>query len=443
VSVELERVAVRPPAAVATTTPAAAARLPSIRRRLARSLWLGSLVCTLAIAVAVGLAAQEEVDEMLDDTLRASAEVMGALLPAGGQPPPVVFAAGNGESRFAWQVVDASQRVVSRSARAPSEPLARAAGFSDAPQWRVFGLALGGDGRMLYVAQTRGERVEAQFEVATSSVLAALAVGLLGYFWLSSRLKHEWAPVQRLSERLATHEPLTAGATMGVAERAELHSVHRAVDRLGQRLAQRLARERAFSAHAAHALRTPLAGIDAQLALCLRDSPPTLRPRLQRAREAAARLQRVVAALLTLFRSDGEPVREAVDLDQLVHQSPLERLQVRVQATQPIEADPDLLAAALANLLDNAQRHGATAVTVSTPAPHTVRLDDDGPGVAAERAQALRAALDAQTYDGVLGLGLTLADLVARAHGGRLQLPTPHGTRGFAVELGLQTPRAA
>jgi signal transduction histidine kinase len=216
-----------------------------------------------------------------------------------------------------------------------------------------------------------------------------------------------------------------------------LETVHRSIDQLGQRLAQRLAHERAFTAQAAHALRTPLAGIDAQLAMCLRESPPELQPRLQRVREAAGRLQRVVAALLVLFRSDGEPVRETIDLDELLHQFPLERLLVDLQAAQPLHADPDLLAAALANLLDNAQRHGASRVIVSTPAADTLRLDDDGPGVTAERRLALQVALDAQTYDGVPGLGLTLADLVARAHGGRLWLVEPAHGRGFAVELAL------
>ena len=53
-------------------------------------------------------------------------------------------------------------------------------------RWRVFGLALGREGRILYVAQTAAERAEAKFEVARSgAVLAALAVGILGYFWLS------------------------------------------------------------------------------------------------------------------------------------------------------------------------------------------------------------------------------------------------------------------
>jgi signal transduction histidine kinase len=412
---------------------------PSIRRRLSRAVWVGSLACATAVSVGVWLATQEEVDELLDDTLQASAEVLSGLLreqrtePAGEAGPVRV------SSRFAWQVVDASQRVVARSSRAPSAPLAATAtaGFFEAPGWRVFGSALADDGRTLYVAQTRAERAEAQFEVAMNSVLAALAVSLLGYFWLRARLRHELAPLQHLSQRLLEHEPLAPDATLGPAERAELQPVHSAIDQLGQRLARRLAQERAFTAHAAHALRTPLAGIDAQLAVSLRECPDALRPRLQRAREAAGRLQRVVAALLTLFRSDGEIEREAVDLDRLLRQFPLERVKVAVSAAQPLQADADLLAAALANLLDNAQRHGASRIDVSTPLPQTVRLDDDGPGISAERRLALTSALDAQAYDVVPGLGLTLADLVARAHGGRLRLVEPAGGRGFAVELAL------
>jgi signal transduction histidine kinase len=412
---------------------------PSMRRRLARAVMLGSLVCAAAVSVAVWLATQEEVDELLDDTLQASAEVLGALLRdhdgAAARAPSEVRAS----SRFAWQVVDASHQVIAHSSRAPAAPLSATpiAGFFDAPDWRVFGAALGGDGRTLYVAQTRAERAEAQFEVALNVVLAALAVSLLGYFWLRSRLRHELAPLQRLSQRLVQHEPLAPGASLGPAERAELQPVHSAIDQLGQRLAKRLAQERAFTAHAAHALRTPLAGIDAQLAVSLRECPEALRPRLQRVREAAGRLQRVVAALLTLFRSDGEPEREAVDLDRLLRQFSLDRVQVAVDAELPLQADADLLAAALANLLDNAQRHGASHVHVSTPAPHTVRLDDDGPGISTERRQELTRALDAQAYDVVPGLGLTLADLVARAHGGRLRLVDPARGRGFAVELAL------
>src|SRR5690606_39299316 len=97
---------------------------------------------------------------------------------------------------------------------------------------------------------------------------------------------------------------------LGPAGRRELEPVHAAIETLASRLSARIANERAFAAHAAHSLRTPLAGIDAQLAVALRECPPGMRDRLQRIRGATTRLQGIVAALLGLFRARGALQRE-------------------------------------------------------------------------------------------------------------------------------------
>src|SRR5512134_193270 len=99
--------------------------------------------------------------------------------------------------------------------------------------------------------------------------------------WLRLRVRRELQPLQTLSERLRMHDPLARSPLLGAAERAELAPVHAAIDALGQRLADRVAQERAFATHAAHALRTPLAGMDAQLAVALREVAPEHQPRLQ------------------------------------------------------------------------------------------------------------------------------------------------------------------
>src|SRR5512134_3121743 len=113
---------------------------PSIRRRLSRAVWVGSLACAAAVSVGVWLATQEEVDELIDDTLLASAAVLGPFLH--DHPAEASRAPGEARmsSRFAWQVVDASQRVLARSGRAPELPLSATpiAGFFDAPGWRVY-----------------------------------------------------------------------------------------------------------------------------------------------------------------------------------------------------------------------------------------------------------------------------------------------------------------
>jgi signal transduction histidine kinase len=295
---------------------------------------------------------------------------------------------------------------------------------------------------MLYVAHSTKERREARSDVVMSAVLAALSIGLLGLFWLRLRVRRELRPIERLSQRLATHDPLdpSPGArTLGAAERAELAPMHRAIDALGQRLAQRVTHERMVAAHAAHALRTPLAGMDAQLAVALRESAPEAQPRLQRVRDASIRLQRVVRSLLDLFRIGADVQCQSVMLEPLLAHLPVPGLEIRVDAQARVEADPDLLAAALSNLLDNAQRHGARHVVVTLPEPGRVRLADDGRGIEPERAAALRTALQTQAYEGQTGLGLMLADLVARAHGGRLELPAV--AAGFAAELVLDIPQ--
>ncbi|MEF8725156.1 MAG: ATP-binding protein [Candidatus Accumulibacter delftensis] len=142
-----------------------------------------------------------------------------------------------------------------------------------------------------------------------------------------------------------------------------------------------------------------------------------------------------MAALLTLFRSGAELQRQPLDLTALISRLPLDALTIDVQAPQAVSADADLLAAALLNLFDNSLRNGATRVQVSTPTATTVRLDDNGPGVSPERRRELQSAIAAQAYEGSTGLGLVLADLVARAHGGVLLIPDVSG--GFAIELRL------
>ena len=422
-------------------------RLPSIRRRLGNALLVWSLAWSLAVSAAVWLAADREVAELLDDQLQASAAVLGSLLhegvgPAAAGPADASIAdlqargADDDAPRFAWQVVTPDGRVSLRSASAPPVPLRAvpASGFGNEAAWRVFGRPLPTQGSMLYVAQTRQERREAQLEVAISAILSALAVGLLGHLWLRARVRHELQPLQTLSDRLAAHDPLKAGAELGTPERRELAPMHEALEALSQRLALRIAREQAFSAHAAHALRTPLAGIDAQLAVALREAAPELQPRLRRARDAAGRLQGVVSSLLALFRAPVEPQRRTVDLAALVRNLPAPELRVR-RAEGVVQADADLLAAALLNLLDNARRHGAAEVSLSVPVPGTVRVQDDGPGLPPAQRAELQRALLAQDHARMPGLGLVLADAVGRAHGGGLDLPdVPHG---FAVDLRL------
>lgn len=427
-------------------------RLPSIRLRLTRLLVAVALGWGLLVSVVVWLAVRHEVDELLDETLQASAEVLGRLLSVDRlnpkDPAPEVSdpVAGRHE-HYAWQLIGPGGQVLLRSARAPQQawlslPLP---GFSDAADgWRLYGLPLDGGEHVLYVAQARDERLEAQAEVAWSSIVAALAIGAAGAWWLRRRVLRELQPLAELPQVLDRYEPLPPAVPLPPASHRELAPVHEAIEALGQRLARRVANEQAFSAHVAHALRTPLAGIDTQLAVAQREAGPELQPRLARAREAAGRLARVVSALLALFRSGTELHWQLIDLPSLVERLPHDALALQLPPGAAVRADADLLTAALINLIDNAVRHGARSLQLQMlggPDGQRLRLLDDGRGVDAERRADLDQALRSQAYEGRMGLGLMLADLVARAHGGALSLPAV--AAGFAVELRLGLPPAS
>lgn len=428
-------------------------RLPSIRQRLLRVLLKVSLAWVLAATGAVWFAVHHEVDEHLDAAIQESAEILYGLLSYEAAPMPAMnggsLPAPPHDERLVWQLVDARHVVVMRSHRAPATPLAarpHSVGFSDAPGgWRVYGMALPARGQTLYVAQTGAERQEAQLESGLTMVGGALVIGLLCVVWLGRRVRNELRPLQQLSEAVAAYDPLRSGATLEPVLREELEPMRHAILDLGDRLMLHIDAERAFTAHAAHALRTPIAGMSAQLAVALRECPPDLQPRLQRARAASERLGKVVSALLALFRSGVQPQPQPVELHALVASLPTSQIRLEVaDASDRFEADPDLLSAALMNLVDNAERHGATRLAIAarrgTDAV-VLRLHDDGPGARSGQIQAMSAALASQRYDGDsgLGLGLMLVDIVARAHHGRLRIG--EAGQGFAVEITLAQTR--
>lgn len=444
---------------------------PSLRERLARFLVLLALTWIGVASVLLALWLRHEVHELLDGGLIATTEALAVVVQASvplttalrpdqltpkTRPSLAGGAGARSDTPFAWQVLSAHGQVLQRSPNAPALPMADhlQAGFlQGSPDWRVRGKPLA-EGRWLLVGQEARKRMKASLEVAAGTFGVAVLVSLVGLAWLRQRLARETQPLADLREVLARYDPLHAPAQLPPPALLELAPVHEAVRQMGDRLAAHAAAERAFSAHAAHALRTPLAGLDAQLAMAQREAPAALQPRLARLRSATGRLSNVVSALLALFRSSGEPERVPVDLPALLARLPLDGLALQVlNPTVHPAADEDLLVAALINLLDNSVRHGAhgfqVQVQVHVHAAH-ITLTDDGPGVSAKRLAQLRQALlrgdagPAAPDTPGAGLGLALADRVARAHGGVLEL-LEAGTGGaagggFGVRLWLQPP---
>ena len=395
----------------------------------------------------VWYAVGHELDELMDQGIRESAELIHNVLSV---LPREVRAAEalphtDYEQHLVWQVIDPDgPQVLVRSHKAPVVALtARAvAAASDTQdgQWRVVTIPfVNPPGRFLVVAQSQVERSEARAEATQYTVGISLLVGLLTTLLLSWRLRHELKPFWEYSRALGRYDPLDPATQPASGARQELEPIEAAVLDLGRRLAQRVASEQAFTAHAAHALRTPLAGMEVQLSVALRDAPPELQGRLRKIHQSAMRLRTVMQALLAMFRSGREPDRRRVDLADLLAPLSFAPLAVEVAPGAALSVDPDLLSAALLNLLDNSRRYGASRATVGLIQRDgwaEVEITDDGPGCDETTRSRLNAALrhhDYTTEAGLHGLGLMLADLVVRAHDGEMEIRP--SSAGFVVRL--------
>nr|WP_287451942.1 HAMP domain-containing sensor histidine kinase [Rhodococcus sp. (in: high G+C Gram-positive bacteria)] len=225
--------------------------------------------------------------------------------------------------------------------------------------------------------------------------------------------------------------------------------------------AARLAEEdmRRFLADAAHELRTPVAGISALAQSLQRDAEH--RPdRVARWSELlvgeSSRASRLVGDMLDSVRAENTSDLDATDTDladitrRTVERAALVMPDSRfdVDAAQPIPVHIDVgrIEQILSNVLDNAGRFtpsgGTIRVAVGRDTHAFITVDDEGPGVAEadrerifERLVRLNSARDRAS--GGVGLGLSIARTLARAHGGELVcLAGPSGAR-FRLTLPL------
>lgn len=243
--------------------------------------------------------------------------------------------------------------------------------------------------------------------------------------------------------------------------RDELEDFARSFNGLLDRLHVALERQRQFTGQASHQLRTPLAALIAAIEVARR-RPRTVDEHervLDRLHDDAARLWRVVEALLFLARADAEaglPDLERLDLaawagDHLGGWSGHERAaDLRFEASDgdPLwtRAHRPLLGQLLDNLLENACKYSGPGTPIvvrawGEPDAVAMSVEDRGCGIPPDdlprvfepfyRAESARRL----GFAGV-GLGLAVARRIAATHGGTITAESDPG-RGsrFVVRL--------
>lgn len=237
----------------------------------------------------------------------------------------------------------------------------------------------------------------------------------------------------------------------------ELKQLGTTFDDLLERLEGAFGAQRQFVANASHELRTPLTLQRALLELALSDpeaDAATFRSACEKVLTVGEEQERLIEALLTLSRSQrGLEVHEPVDLARIAAavtaSSDLGDLVFETDF-EPARTTGDsrLIERLAANLVENAVKHNRPDGTVTVETREgaggaVLRVRNSGEQIRTEDLPRLFQPFERLERDpkgtGGLGLGLSIVDAVAEAHGATLTaLPGPAG--GLDLEVTFPAP---
>jgi two-component system OmpR family sensor kinase len=229
----------------------------------------------------------------------------------------------------------------------------------------------------------------------------------------------------------------------------ELAVLSHAFNDMAGRLERQRAEERELLAAVSHELRTPLARIRLLVEIGRqgeRPVPATLDEIERETIEIDALVGELLASARLEFQAVAPKPLDGVESARRALERAGEPAGKLTAPAQPVRlaADPTLLARALANLIDNARKHGQglDGLAVSAGAGWVAfAVTDRGPGFApGDETRVFErfyrgAGGDAQSH-GSLGLGLSLVKRIADAHGGRVSAGNqPGGGARVVLEL--------
>jgi signal transduction histidine kinase len=321
-----------------------------------------------------------------------------------------------------------------------------------------------GSASLLLIARPNSEvgsqvRGLLRVELITGAVLLALLA--LGGRWLIGR---GLAPLDRMAstaDMITSRGDLTARMPdpSDHAEAGRLASaINTMLDRIQQAFGARYESEqkvRRFAADASHELRTPLTTIRGYAELYRQGAlgPDRLPNAMRRIEQEADRMSSLVAELLELARLDRNSSLDLTetDLSALVADAvadaqavePRRPVNARTPNSLVVVADEPRIRQVLANLLGNIREHTAADTPVA------VRLSRAGQGALLEvtdAGQGMDAEAAARAFDRFYrgghngdgshgsGLGLSIVQAIAVAHGGHAMLKSTQGA-GTSVQV--------
>jgi signal transduction histidine kinase len=232
---------------------------------------------------------------------------------------------------------------------------------------------------------------------------------------------------------------------------AEIGRAAAAFNQMQDRLRRYVEHRTAMVGAMAHDLRTPLARIRFKIESLSAEAREPI------ARDIAQMEQMISAALVFVREASQHRTRELLDLSSVlqcvVDSAALVGADVKIVSAEPlvVHADGLALERLFANLIDNAVKYGRRArVKVYREAQSAVvDVADSGRGVPAAELERVfepfyRVEPSRSPETGGMGLGLSVARSVARAHGGDIELINGRGlTARVRLPLALEPPSDA
>jgi signal transduction histidine kinase len=305
------------------------------------------------------------------------------------------------------------------------------------------------------------------------AIPATLLLSAAGGYWLAARAMRPVRLITRAANEIGASE---LGRRLNLRSSDELGELALTFDRMLDRLEAAFKRQRQFTTDAGHELRTPLTivGLEVERGLDGRRTPEEYRRALAIIEAENEQMSHLVNDLLVLARADSEQAlvrHEEVDPSDLAlavveRMGPLARARGIELSTGELPelkviGDRLYLGRMLTNLVENAIKYSSGSkkqvrVCVETGGTNEeeawVRVSDNGPGIAAEhlpflfdrfyRVDKARTAAQDGSCDevevGGSGLGLSIVQWVAQAHGGQVLVESEPGIGStFEVRLPL------
>jgi two-component system sensor histidine kinase TctE len=316
-----------------------------------------------------------------------------------------------------------------------------------------------GEAAQLLVAETTRKRARTTQEIVFTLLVPEALLAALASALMVRAVRRSVDPLGALAAQLNARSHAGFAALPVRDAPLEVQPLVVALNDLLAKLQERLRVRQDFLATAAHDLRTPLAAALLHLEQA-RGADPASVTALQTAQNALRRAVRATQQVLDFAHAESlavDPARRVpVDLCEVARQIGAELapaavdkgLSLSLEPSLPqlwVTGQPDLIATALGNLLDNAVKYtpagGRVTVSVLDQPSPSLRVSDDGPGLPAAWLNDPSPLRYMRGSNAVLsgvrgaGLGLAIAHEVAARHGGRLELSAGADGHGCVATL--------